>query len=141
MHESLADVIAAYDPDAPLERASTIPATWYVDPRVEDLERRAVFARSWQVAGRCEQLRRPGDFVACELPGGAPVVVVRGADEALRAFFNVCRHHAAAVVTAAEGSAQTLRCPYHGWTYALDGRLVGTPDFGGVCDLDRKSVV
>ena len=65
------------------------------------------------------------------------MVVVRGEDEqAGRAFFNVCRHHAATVVTDSHGSAgASFRCPYHGWTYALDGALKGTPDFTGVCDF------
>ena len=132
------DIVGSYDPEAPLDRASTIPADWYVDPRVAELEHRTVFARSWQVAGRVDQLQHEGDYVACELPGGEPVVVVRGVD-GLRAFFNVCRHHAAAVVTEVQGNARVLRCPYHGWTYALDGTLKGTPDFGGVCDFDRAS--
>jgi choline monooxygenase len=104
---------------------------------VLELERQAVFTRSWQLAARKEQLRDGGDFVACELAGGEPVVIVRGTDGATRGFFNVCRHHAAAVVTQAHGTASVLRCPYHGWTYGLDGTLKGTPDFGGVCDFDR----
>lgn len=62
-----------------------------------------------------------------------------GQDQVLRGFFNVCRHHAAAVVTEPAGSAASLRCPYHGWTYSLDGQLKGTPDFGGVCDFDRST--
>jgi choline monooxygenase len=98
-----------------------------------------VFRRSWQYAGRVDQLRAPGHYVACELPCGEPVVVVRGQDEQLRGFFNVCRHHAAAVVTDAQGTARQFRCPYHGWTYALDGELKGTPDFSGVCDFDRAA--
>jgi hypothetical protein len=54
-------------------------------------------------------------------------------------FFNVCRHHAAAVMTEPEGKAAQLRCPYHGWTYSLEGELKGTPDFSGVCNFDRAS--
>jgi choline monooxygenase len=98
-----------------------------------------VFRRSWQYAGRLDQLRARGDYVACRLPGGEPIVVVRGQDDWLRGFFNVCRHHAAAVVTDAHGSARQFRCPYHGWTYSLDGELKGTPDFTGVCDFDRSA--
>ena len=64
-------------------------------------------------------------------------MVVRGNDGVLRAFFNVCRHHAAAVMTEPEGKAAQLRCPYHGWTYSLEGELKGTPDFSGVCNFDR----
>jgi choline monooxygenase len=67
------------------------------------------------------------------------VVVVRADDNVVRGFFNVCRHHAAAVVTEPEGTASVLRCPYHGWTYSLDGQLKGTPDFAGVCDFDRSA--
>jgi choline monooxygenase len=139
MPQSLADIIDAYNPDTPLAEASTIPASWYVDPRVLDLERRTVFASSWQFAGRVDQVLHAGDYLTCELAGGEPVVVVRGSDELLRGFFNVCRHHAAAVVTAPQGSAATLRCPYHGWTYSLDGRLKGMPDFAGVCGFDPSA--
>src|SRR5687768_6854690 len=137
MTRSLRDVVAAYDPDAPLERASTIPAEWYTDARVMELERRTAFARSWQLVGRVDQLTDPGRYVSVELPAGEPVVAVRGTDLMLRGFFNVCRHHAAAVVSEPHGTARMLRCPYHGWTYGLDGELKGTPDFTGVCDFDR----
>ena len=64
-------------------------------------------------------------------------MVVRGDDGVLRAFFNVCRHHAAAVMTQPAGHAAHLRCPYHGWTYALDGALRGVTEFNGVCNFDR----
>ena len=136
--ESLSDIVQSYQPGLPLAEASTIPASWYVDPRVATLERRTVFSRAWHLAGRLDQVSQPGQFLTCEV-AGEPVVVVRGDDQVLRGFFNVCRHHAAAVITAAEGSAAVLRCPYHGWTYALDGQLKGTPDFAGVCNFDRAS--
>jgi choline monooxygenase len=136
-HRPLRDVISSYRRDTPLEYASTIPSSWYTDPRVLALERRTVFSRSWQVAARVDELREPGQFVTLTLPAGEPVVVVRGADGVLRAFYNVCRHHAAAVVSEARGTASVLRCPYHGWTYGLDGTLKGTPDFAGVCGFER----
>ena len=139
MTRALADIITSYQRHEPLSEASTIPSEWYTDPRVLELERQTVFSRGWQVAGRADQLERPGQFVACDTPAGEPVVIVRGTDGVLRGFFNVCRHHAAAVVTLPEGSAQHLRCPYHGWTYGLDGSLKGTPDFTGVCSFDRAS--
>lgn len=138
MADSLREIVESYDAGAPLERAWTIPAAWYVDPRVYELERATVFAGSWQFAGRADQLDEPGRFVTCDV-AGEPVVVVRGSDRRLRAFFNVCRHHAAEVMTEAEGCAKQLRCPYHGWTYTLEGELRGTPDFGGVCDFERTA--
>jgi choline monooxygenase len=134
----LSSLIWSYDPASPLDRASTIPASWYIDQRIAALERQTTFAVSWQVVGRAAQVRTPGQFVCATLPSGDPIVVVRGADDVLRGFFNVCRHHAAAVVTAAEGRADVLRCPYHGWTYGLDGTLKGTPDFAGVSNFDRS---
>lgn len=139
MSSSLRDIVGSYARNAPLDRASTIPSSWYIDPRVLDLERRTVFSRSWQVAARAEQLTRSGQFVTTELPAGEPIVIVRGSDDRIRGFYNVCRHHAAAVVTASEGSASVLRCPYHGWTYGLDGVLKGTPDFAGVCGFERDA--
>jgi choline monooxygenase len=136
MAESLADLLARYDRDAPLEEASTLPAPYYLDPRVLERERATTFGRNWQLVARAGQLAEPGRYVTAEV-AGEPIVVVRGGDGVLRAFFNVCRHHAAAVMTEPEGAALHLRCPYHGWTYALDGALRGTPDFGGVCNFDK----
>ena len=135
---TISEIITAYNPAAPLAEAWTLPAPWYVDPRVLDLERRTVFSRSWQMVGRAEQVREPGQFLTGEV-AGEPILVVRGSDNILRGFFNVCRHHAAAVVSEPEGRAQQLRCPYHGWTYALDGKLIGTPDFAGVRDFDYSA--
>ena len=122
---SLADLVDAYDPGAPLERAATIPASWYRDERIFALERRSVFARAWQVVGRAAQVSQARQFISGTTAADEPIAVVRGEDGALRGFFNVCRHHAAAVVTEPEGSAHTLRCPYHGWTYGLDGIAQG----------------
>ena len=130
------EIVESYDAGAPLAEAWTIPAPWYTDSRVYELERRTVFARTWQLVARAEQLSEPGEYVTCEI-AGEPVVVVRGGDGRLRGFFNVCRHHAATVLTEEEGVARVLRCPYHGWTYSLEGELKGTPDFAGVCNFDR----
>src|SRR5436190_19467485 len=138
MKPSLTDIINSYDPNAPLAEASTIPASWYTDERIFELEKQTIFSRSWQFAVRIDQLNKPGDYVTSEI-AGEPIVVVRGGDNKLRAFFNVCRHHAAAVLTEREGHANQMRCPYHGWTYSLEGELKGTPDFSGVCVFDRAN--
>ena len=137
MHTT-AELVGQYDPSLPLAQAVTIPASWYVDPRIERLERRTTFSRHWQFAARADQVREPGQYATCEI-AGEPVLVVRGDDGVLRAFFNVCRHHAAAVMTQAQGCARNLRCPYHGWTYALDGALKGTPGFMEQGSLDRAA--
>jgi choline monooxygenase len=138
MTASVKEVIETYDPHAPLAEAWTMPAPWYTDPRIFELERRTVFNNCWQLAARVDQLRESGQFITREL-AGEPILVVRGNDGVLRGFFNVCRHHAAAVMTEPEGKTHNLRCPYHGWTYSLDGELKGTPDFAGVCSFDRAA--
>ena len=75
---SLKDIIDSYDPRAPLAEASTIPASWYLDGELAELERRAVFARSWQIVARTDQVEEPGQYVTSEV-AGEPVVVVRDA--------------------------------------------------------------
>jgi choline monooxygenase len=135
MTASLHQIVDLYDASRPLAEASTIPAPWYTDPRIAALERQGVFTPSWQVVGRTDQLHNPGDYVTADIVG-EPVLVVRGSDGVLRGFFNVCRHHAAAVMTAPCGNAKNLRCPYHGWTYTLEGTLKGTPQFAGVRQFD-----
>ena len=137
MQTTLENILARYDDKAPLCEASTIPAPWYVDGRIADLETRAVFSKTWQMVGRVEQVERPGQFVSTTV-AGEPVVVVRGNDGVLRGMFNVCRHHAAAVVTEPCGTASLLHCPYHGWNYGLDGSLKGMPEFDGVQGFDRR---
>src|SRR5215470_7038006 len=139
MTEPLERILAAYDDTAPVEQAWTIPASWYTDPRIAELERRTVWSRTWQLVGRAAQVAAPGEFVTAEV-AGEPIVVVRGADGVLRGFFNVCRHHAAAVMTAPCGKVDRLRCPYHGWTYDLAGQLRGVPEFDGVRDFDRGAM-
>jgi choline monooxygenase len=134
--ESLEDIVHSYNDRAPLAHAYTIPSSWYTDGRVAELERKAVFHGTWQVVGRVDQAPRTGEFFTADLDG-EPLVIVRGTEGVLRAFYNVCRHHAAAVVTEPRGHAVNFRCPYHGWTYGIDGALKGTPDFDGVCDFDR----
>ncbi|HEX6821025.1 MAG TPA: aromatic ring-hydroxylating dioxygenase subunit alpha [Candidatus Sulfotelmatobacter sp.] len=133
---SVDQILASYDDHAPLAHASTIPGAWYTDVRIAELERLNVFSKTWQLVGRTTQLQKPGDFVSTRL-AGEPVVIVRGADGQLRAFYNVCRHHAAAVVTEACGHSSFLQCPYHGWKYGLDGTLKGMPEFEGVEEFAR----
>lgn len=138
MEPKLASILALYDETAPLAEAHTIPAPWYFEQTIEKLEQRHVFGGNWQAVGRVDQIAQSGDYFTTEL-AGEPLLVVRGADSELRAFYNVCRHHAAAVATAPCGHAQSFRCPYHGWNYGLDGTLKGMPEFAGVCNFDRAA--
>src|SRR6516165_4640573 len=95
--DRLRQLLDTFDPTLPLERAHTIPNSWYFDPELAGLERRTVFA-GWQAVGRLDQVSGPGSYFTAEV-AGEPVAVVRDGDGTLRAFHNVCRHRAAPVLT------------------------------------------
>ena len=135
--QTIEQILSGYNDRAPLSQAATIPAAWYTDPRIAELERLNVLGKTWQLVARTSQLETPGQFISSTV-AGEPVVVVRGNDGVLRAFYNVCRHHAATVVTQPCGRASLLHCPYHGWNYGLDGSLKGMPEFEGVENFDRS---
>ena len=103
----------------------TLPWTWYADPEVLRREGERIFARAWQYAGHSGQLAEAGSFFATAA-GQIPVVVTRARDGMLRAFLNVCRHRGHVVASGA-GTRETLQCPYHAWTYGLDGTLRAAP--------------
>jgi choline monooxygenase len=138
MSRDVRSLLALYNPNNPLDHAFTIPSPWYFDEGIAELENSAVFGKSWQAVGRADQVQNAGQFLTADIAGD-PIVVVRGEDSQLRAFYNVCRHHAAAVVTEAQGCAKQFRCPYHGWTYGIDGALKGMVEFDGVCDFERSA--
>jgi len=104
---------------------TTLPAAAYTDRAFFELERERIFATSWNSVARVEDVERPGDYVTCEV-AGEPVVVVRDRDRGLRAFANVCRHRSMTIVEGS-GNTKVLRCPYHLWTYRLDGSLAHAP--------------
>jgi choline monooxygenase len=121
-----------------LARASTLPSSWYVDPAVLASEQRAIFAKTWQLVGRTEQVAEPGGYFTAQI-ANEPLLIVRGNDGELRALSNVCRHRAGPIAKG-EGKRPVLQCGYHGWTYALDGRLLTTPEFDGVECFDKSAV-
>ncbi|NDD63855.1 MAG: (2Fe-2S)-binding protein [Acidobacteria bacterium] len=124
--------------DERVEYAETLPSFCYTDPRFLSVEEERVFGGSWQLVGRIDQLPLPGSYITAQL-GPEPVVLLRGSDGMVRGFINVCRHRAGPVATGA-GRCERLRCGYHGWTYDLNGKLIGLPDFEGAVGLDRDEV-
>jgi choline monooxygenase len=120
----------AFQVDADIARAWTLPAHFYTDSSSLAAEKEKIFARTWQVVGHASQVRNPGDYFTTDLIG-EPLVLVRGLDGKLRGFYNVCRHRAG---PAAEGcgSRKLFRCGYHGWTYGLDGALLSATEIEGV---------
>jgi choline monooxygenase len=119
----------------------TLPWSWYSDPTVLDLERERIFRRSWQYVGHAGEVPEPGSFSATRV-GDVPVVLVRDEEDELRAFLNVCRHRGS-IVCEGSGKRSTLQCPYHAWTYGLDGRLITAPRANreGGLDTDELGLI
>jgi phenylpropionate dioxygenase-like ring-hydroxylating dioxygenase large terminal subunit len=110
---------------AATDKTTTLPWGWYSDPAVFEVERKRIFRRSWQYVGRTDEVPEPSSFAATRA-GHIPIVLVRDGEGTLRAFLNVCRHRGS-LVCEGSGKRTTLQCPYHAWTYGLDGRLVAAP--------------
>jgi choline monooxygenase len=103
----------------------TLPYRWYTDPEILLREQERVFARAWQYAGPAADVAEPGSYLAAR-SADVPLVVTRARDGVLRAFVNVCRHRGH-VLTDGRGQRDTIQCPYHAWTYELDGSLRTAP--------------
>jgi choline monooxygenase len=116
----------------------TLPYSWYVDPEILRREQERIFRSAWQYAGHVGEAPTPGTFFATRA-GRAPVVVTRARDGELRAFLNVCRHRGFPVVEGA-GKRETLQCPYHAWTYGLDGSLRSAPRAEELADFDKSEL-
>lgn len=110
----------------PLARATTLPPRWYTESAVYAREVERIFLREWLSVGRIDSVARRGDYFTVDLLG-EPLVVVRGTDDEVRVLSRVCRHRCMPVVEGT-GNRRTFQCPYHLWTYALDGQLLGAPE-------------
>src|SRR5437879_7864205 len=107
----------------PYRAARLLPRRAYHDVAIHDWERERFFGHDWVVIGRAEEAPRPGTYFTADLDG-EPLLIVRGRDDRLRAFYNVCQHRGTAVVEEPCGKAVRFQCPYHAWIYDLDGQLI-----------------
>jgi choline monooxygenase len=137
------------DVNEQIECAHTLASRFYTDPAILDIEKTRIFLRTWQLVGtfshacgEVDGVKRtiadPESFFTADV-AGEPIIVVRDKQGVLRAFSNVCRHRAGPIALGS-GCKNVLRCQYHGWTYTLDGRLIGTPDVEGVEFFDRSTM-
>ncbi|NKU54873.1 Rieske 2Fe-2S domain-containing protein, partial [Rhodococcus hoagii] len=110
---------------ARLDAGETLPAPFYYAPEIHRLEQEKIFAKSWQYACHESAVAKPGDY-AVTRAGSVPIIVTHGKDGQLRGFVNVCRHRLHAIAEE-NGNKPLLQCPYHGWTYGLDGQLKTAP--------------
>lgn len=125
-------------PPADFPRLPPIPAARYTDAAFHALELEHVFGKSWLAVARSEDFPRSGSFLVWEKLGRT-VLLVRGKDGVVRAFYNSCRHRGAAVVPGGSGRTTLLRCQYHSWSYDLTGRLVAVPEEQDFCGLDKSA--
>jgi choline monooxygenase len=137
------------DVNEQIECAQTLASRFYTDPAILEIEKEKIFRRTWQLVGTLQQpcgevngakrtIADTETFFTADL-AGEPIVVVRDWEGTLRAFSNVCRHRAGPIAQGS-GCKNVLRCGYHGWTYTLDGRLIGAPDVEGVELFDRSTM-
>jgi phenylpropionate dioxygenase-like ring-hydroxylating dioxygenase large terminal subunit len=119
-------------------RLTTLPYAWYVDPAVAQREQEQVFGRHWQYACRLDQVAEPGQLTTAAA-GALPLVLVRGRDGVLRGFVNVCRHRGY-VLCEGDARRESIQCPYHAWTYDLDGSLRTAPRTDAEPGFDRSGL-
>jgi Rieske 2Fe-2S family protein len=122
---------------APLAKATHTPGNVYASPEVFQLEKERMFMRDWLFVARVEEFQKPGDYLTHNVMG-EPIVIAMGKDGKLNAFYNQCAHRGVEVV---EGSGNTNRfkCPYHAWTYDLEGKLIGAPFMRETEGFDMKN--
>jgi len=112
---------------------------YYVSAGIFAAEQERIFAAQWNCVGRASRLAAPGDYLVRSIAGES-IVVVRGHDEVIRAFFNVCRHRGTRLCTEPAGRVdRVIQCPYHAWTYSTEGALVGAPHMQDVEGFDRAA--
>src|SRR3954468_5955970 len=118
--------------------ALTLPGEYYTSEAVLAGERARLFPSMWHCAGRASSIAVPGDYIVRDIAGES-IILVRGKDGVLRGFFNVCRHRGTRICAEHEGRfSETIQCPYHAWTYATDGRLIGAPHMNEVEGFDKQ---
>ena len=121
----------------PLNEARHVPGHYYTSPEIYELERQRIFLRDWLPVARVEELEKAGDYLSLRI-ADEPLIVARDADGGLNAFMNRCAHRGVAVA-GGSGNTNSFSCPYHGWNYDLQGRLLGAPSMEQAVGFDRKN--
>nr|MDJ0640445.1 aromatic ring-hydroxylating dioxygenase subunit alpha [Paracoccaceae bacterium] len=127
---------SGYDPDP--SRSRSLLAAAYTDAEWYDADLRSIISRTWQWVCHAEKARAPGSYVTVDI-AGHPIAVVRDKEGALRAFYNVCKHRAHALLSG-EGVTTRIMCPYHAWVYRLDGRLARAPHTENLQDFNPDDI-
>ena len=114
----------------------SLPQKYFVSPEFFADEQAKIFAKHWLVVGHVSQIARAGDYIVQQVSDEL-LIVIRDKNEKIHAFFNVCRHRGSRLIENDRGNCAAIRCPYHAWTYGLDGKLIGAPHMDDVAGFDR----
>ncbi|KAJ5302346.1 hypothetical protein N7508_007209 [Penicillium antarcticum] len=134
----LADAIETHQElDLVVLKEPEVPDGWWSGRDVFELERRALFSQTWIYLAHISQFKKPGSYQSFDL-AGYPIFLIRGKDDKIRAFHNVCRHRAYTITRKESGASTVLGCRYHGWSYDTTGRLVKAPQFDDVPGFDKS---
>jgi choline monooxygenase len=134
---ALADRAALPPAGVPHRKARSLPLALYTSPDIHALERERIFAREWVCVGLAAEIPDPGNYVTFSI-NDQPIFTVRSRDGAIRSFSNVCRHRMM-VLLEGRGTCRKVVCPYHAWTYGLDGALIGAPHMDRTTGFDKAS--
>ncbi len=121
-----------------MARTKTLPSDFYHSSSVFNQETESIFKNEWLWVGRSEELSLVGSYITTDIIG-YPIIILRDNSNDLKAFHNVCRHRAAKVVSTKSGVCKHIICPYHGWKYDLNGKLMDTPRFYANDDFDEDN--
>ena len=134
--QQFSDIATGYDANA--SKSLSLKAEAYVDAAWFEVDQKEIIAKTWQWVCHVEKVRSPGNYVTIEI-AGHPIAVVRDREGVLRAFYNVCKHRAHALLTG-EGDITRIMCPYHAWVYKLDGQLVRAPHTENLDGFEPKEI-
>ena len=129
-------ISSGYDPDP--SRAKSLRSAAYTEGTWFDADLKAIVRKTWQWVCHVEKTREVGAFITAEI-AGHPIAIVRGRDDVLRAFYNVCKHRAHELLSG-EGKTTRIMCPYHAWVYKLDGQLARAPHTENLHDFDTDEI-
>ena len=135
MHKQATPAIHKRSRPAPTQ-AKAMPQKYFVSPEIFAREQAEIFSKEWILVGHQSQIENPGDYFLTTI-AGERIIVIRDQGSQVRGFYNVCRHRGSRLKEDASGHSSTIQCPYHAWTYGLDGRLIGAPHMDEVPGFEK----
>src|SRR5438270_6119010 len=120
------------------QSVKTLPQKYFISPEVFEEEQEKIFARQWVLVGHQSQIAQAGDFFVPDVAGES-LIVTLDKNGKIHGFYNVCRHRGTRLCEEQSGHSSAIQCPYHAWTYGLDGRLIGSPHMDEVPGFDRSN--